>query len=62
VVGSAAAAAAGLADDPSAARWEHALRTLRRQGLVRRRAGTWRLTRRGRDLADHVGVEVLGAV
>jgi oxygen-independent coproporphyrinogen-3 oxidase len=59
---SAAAAAAGLADDPSAARWEHALRTLRRQGLVRRRAGTWRLTRRGRDLADHVGVEVLGAV
>jgi oxygen-independent coproporphyrinogen-3 oxidase len=38
---------------------ESILAALRRQGLVRLERGRWRLTARGRDLADYVAVELI---
>jgi oxygen-independent coproporphyrinogen-3 oxidase len=39
--------------------WERTLGGLRRQGLVRRKASRWLLTRRGRMLADAVAAELM---
>ena len=49
----------GLADSTLADAWRQGLCRLRREGLVLCRGARWRLTRRGRDLADHVAVELL---
>lgn len=40
-------------------RWLDTLARLAREGLTEHREGYWRLTRRGRDLADHVAVELM---
>lgn len=40
-------------------RWVTILARLAREGLTEERAGCWCLTRRGRDLADHVAVELM---
>ncbi len=41
------------------ARCQDVLRRLAREGLTFRRRGRWRLTRRGRELADYAAVELL---
>jgi oxygen-independent coproporphyrinogen-3 oxidase len=52
-------AGAGLTAGPLAAHWWSTLDRLRAEGLVRRTGARWRLTARGRDLADHVAVELM---
>ena len=42
-----------------AAEYKHALDSLRADGLVDLRAGRWKLTARGRNLADYVAVELM---
>ncbi len=54
-----ALAEAGAADDALARQWRATLARLRREGLVRMCGGRCRLTARGRDLADHVAVELM---
>lgn len=49
----------GLRNDPSAGEWRHRLAALEAAGLVRRADQRWTLTPRGRDLADHVAVELM---
>jgi len=39
--------------------YQHALDSLRADGLVELRAGRWKLTARGRNLADYVAVELM---
>ena len=49
----------GLAGSPLDAHWAATLGRLGTDGLVRRVGTRWQLTARGRDLADHVAVELM---
>jgi oxygen-independent coproporphyrinogen-3 oxidase len=49
----------GLAGAPLEAHWADTLGRLRAEGLIRRSGACWQLTSRGRDLADHVAVELM---
>jgi oxygen-independent coproporphyrinogen-3 oxidase len=49
----------GINDQPLVARWRDALASLADSGLVRHCRDRWRLTSRGRDLADRVASELL---
>ena len=49
----------GLVGSPVARHWAGVLPRLAREGLLCRTGGRWRLTRRGREVADYVAVELL---
>lgn len=50
----------GLAGDSALARhWRRVLPRLRAEGVARRRGAHWRLTRRGREVADYAAVELM---
>jgi oxygen-independent coproporphyrinogen-3 oxidase len=51
--------ACGLAQSPQEAVWRKTLARLEGEGLVVSGGGRWCLTTRGRDLADHVAVELM---
>ncbi len=51
--------AEGVSCRLATARHQTVLQRLTRAGLTRRRRGRWRLTRRGRELADYAAVELL---
>lgn len=51
--------ACGLAGSPQEAVWRETLARLAGEGLVVSGGGRWCLTTRGRDLADHVAVELM---
>jgi oxygen-independent coproporphyrinogen-3 oxidase len=51
--------ACGLAGSPQEAAWKKTLARLEGEGLVVSGGGRWCLTTRGRELADHVAVELM---
>jgi len=50
--------AEGVASDVASG-YQDVLNSLRADGLVNLRAGRWKLTARGRNLADYVAVELM---
>lgn len=52
-------AAATSCGDALPEMWRGRLETLAEEGLVKAGGGVWRLTRRGREMADHVAVELM---
>ena len=56
-----ACACPAMAGSPRIGRWETALQDLGKSGLVARAGARWRLTARGRHMADYVGAAILGA-
>lgn len=51
--------ATGVDREPQAAVWRNTLTRLEQEGLLRLRDRRWRLTPKGRALADHVAVELM---
>lgn len=49
----------GMAQTDQAAVWQKSLKRLRREQLVEQVAGRWRLTSKGRTMADYVAVELM---